>query len=76
MKEYYGWESYNNGRCKWSNYENIRINIRANNVLIIPFTMKKRVFSNCSLIVVGLRIHIIFLIIFEGKIYFIIHMGC
>ena len=62
MKEYYVWESYNNGRCKWSNYENIRINIRANNVLIIPFTMKKRVFSNCSLIVAGLRIYIIFLI--------------
>ena len=25
MKEYYGWQSYNNGRCKWSNYEHILI---------------------------------------------------
>ena len=70
MKEYYGWQSYNNGICKWSNYENILINIRVNNVLIITFTMKMRVFINCSLIVAGLRIYIIFLIIFEDKMYF------
>ena len=76
MKGYYGLQGFNTGRWKWSNYENILINIRANNIIIIIFTMKKRVFSDCSLIVVGLRIYIIFLIIFDNKIYFKINMDC
>ena len=76
MKEYYELQGYNGRRCKLYNYKNVLINIRTNNDLIITCAMKKRVFSNCSLIVIDLRVYIIFLNIFEDKVYFKMNMGC